>query len=556
MRALLVVLALVIGLGGLYYFQWNRQATHFEKLAQSYLDSINAKAEAQDVDFSVAHQGISVTGFPFAHHVVLKNPTITSKTSMDGLVAWLSGQNTPLNQMAHNTLIENRTEVAGTISFGVDYLASRAEFVIDGTISGEDRISGEAIQWSSENASEARCHVDFSSQAGIDFLKISLLGQKIDSERLLRQLTSVECQTPPQTYVRAGSNEPLLSSGAMELGFKDIDMSNPNAVAMRMFLRLPDVVISDAYTKYYASIGSGVPPSQYELNPFEQLAVVGAQSTAFDLAIAMRDPGLEKAIKEDTPLNDPQYILVDVKEFSIRNKLLNISLPFFFEMDKQGEVIQLRIRSNGEAHAEPAFDLALSETISGSLKDPAMLTQFAAAFPEADAEAAQAFILEVLPRLSGFGTLKTALDFEATGSATSPVTSGGLTLRAFDVITDAYQLKMSGSFDIAEQKGLANIDCHQCDQFVADVVEYNNRVQRALQAINSTYQPTLISTEFYEGIMVFLKGLNAGKQENVISIALASDGQGNVTVSGKPMLQVMMEGMQLFQPLLSPSAAQ
>lgn len=558
---ILIGLAVVILLGlGAYFFQWNRQAEAYKAVLLQQIEKINAGPEAENVDFTIAYDSVGVSGFPFAHRVELNNPKVTSKFTFGALLQWIGGQGIPAGQSDDNTPIEDVFSLDGTLSAGINYLAASADLSIDGMLTGQDTIMGETIAWEMHRDGPASCRIDFRSQATMALIKTYMLGKPVPTEELTRYLSSVRCDAPAQQVLRAGSDEVLASSGDTVIAVTDIDLTDREKISLHFIAQLPDASIRDAYSKFYSSIGSGLPPSQYVLNPLEQYDVVGPQSMAVDMVFTMRDPGLASKLENgadgaQTVQSNPEYVLMDLKEFSLSNKLYNIKSPMFIEMEKQGENMTLKLRSNAENKMETDFDLAVGAALSEGLKDPALSQQFSAVFPDASSEEGQAFVQEVLPHFSGFGVMKVNTDVEASVNMTSPATSGGITVRALDFVTDVYSLKTNGSFDFSKTEGLANIECLQCDKMVADMVEYNNRFQRALVTIDSTHRPTIISPEFYEGIMLFLRGLNTGKDQDNISMAVVSDGQGNVTVSGKPVFQVMMEAMQLFQPLMSPPPA-
>jgi hypothetical protein len=558
---IVIGIAVVVLLGlGAYFFQWNKQAEIYKSVLLQHIETINAGPEADNVDFTIAYESIGVSGFPFAHRVELVNPKVTSKFTFGALLQWLEGKGVPAGQNNDDTPIEDVFSLDGTLTAGINYLSSSGEMEMDGMLTGQDTIMGETIAWEMHRDGPATCRIDFLSKASWALVQTYMLGKPVPAEEFTRYLNSVRCNVPAQKVIRAGSDELLASSGDAVMAVTDIDLTDREKISLHLITSIPDASIRDAYAKFYGSIGSGLPPSQYQLNPLEQFDVVGAQSMSIDLLFTMRDPGLASKLQNgvESVANNPEYVLFDMKDFSLSNKLYSLKIPMFLEMDKQEDTMTLKLRSNAENKVENEFDLAVGTAISEGLKDPVLAQQFSAVFPEASSEEAQAFVLEVLPHLSGFGAIKTNTDIEASMSATSPAASGGVTVRALDFLTDVYSLKIQGSYDLSKTEGLANIECLQCDKMVADMVEYNNRFQRALVAIDTTHRPTIISPEFYEGIMLFLRGLNTGKDQDNITMAVVSDGQGNITISGKPVFQVMMEAMQLFQPLMSspPSAAQ
>lgn len=558
MRILSVVAVIITLLLGGYYYQWNQQAKRIEAFALQTVEKINAGPIAEGANVSIKYDALTVSGFPFSHRITVSKPVITSQ-----LHAGIFSGSSPLSALTHQANPEENTSaldsvitIDGDISGSVNYFTTKADLVISGAIHGNDTLMGETMQWQSASDHNAVCIVDFNASAARGMIAAMLQGKPWPPEEFTKHLTSFHCDTGKQTTINTANQQTLISSDSMQLTLDELAIQDEKNFAFHLLINLPRIELHDEYSQFYGSVGSGVAPSSFKILPLKKFDAVGAQQSKIDMKFAIRQDALPQSTAEqngDIALNSkPSYVMLDAKEMSFSNKLWNMNFPIFFEMSTQGNSEHYVMRHQGVSKTEPAFDMALQESLVEVLNTPEMQQVYALYIPTASAENVMAFLADAMPRFSGFGTIKTEMDFDGTFPQSGGTSAaGGITLKALNFITDIYSLKMQGSMDSATQEGLVNIACADCDKLVADIVEYNNRVQKAVQTLTPSFKPVIITTPMYEAVVSFLQTLNTGTDPKNLMISVVSKGEGNVTISGKPAMQVMMEAMQAFQPIMA-----
>ncbi|MBY0355589.1 MAG: hypothetical protein K2Q12_07650 [Rickettsiales bacterium] len=559
MRILIIIAALISVVMGGYYFQWSWQADNYKTLIEKQITKINDGPEGTDVDFKITYEAIHVGGFPFAHEVVFSKPVLVSHFTKEGIGGLFSKQ--PIQENSSNSRTMDSTfTVNGDVRMGLNYLTSTASIGITGMLNGKDIIDEKSLSWVTKNDSSTSCIADFKSGATLGLIQTFVTGQPWTGEKFLRELDSLNCHSNELQIISANDQTPLMSNSAISFSFSDLLLNEGGTTSVHLVMDAPRVDIYDAYKLFYQRFESINSDDIVYLSPLEKYEVTGSQSFNIDLAITLRDPKNNVA-KLDTdhispPSENPEYVLIDVKDFNFKNKLINVSYPFYMEVEKINEMSKFAFRQKLKMKAEPEFDMAVAE----SLNDPQAQLELSAASimttnGQPDGQLNASIFSEFLPHFSGFGTFVSEIDMDGTFSTKDATNNGGITVRALNILTDHYGLKLEGSYEASKGEGVINVECITCDKLLADVVEYNNRVQRAILVVNPTYHPTLISTEIYESIVAFLNGLNTGKESGTVAFSVVSKGQGNVTIGNKPMMNVMMEAMQTFQPLLAPEPA-
>jgi hypothetical protein len=542
--------AVILALTGGYFFLWNQQAGRFEAMAKAQIDALNAAPEAEGFDMSLTYAGMSVEGFPFSHRLRLQDPVLTTDMTPAGLERWLIAHGIEGGSSGDETPVHSALSLQGSANLAVHYLTTSMDWTLDGTLSGDDRIMNEPLAWKQETPGKTSCSVDFRSSALSSLVNTFMLGKPSSGDELVKHLDSVRCALPAQRTVNAANGELLLANEPSEFTLTDLKLGDPAQSAFSLHLQFPSFEMHDAYGRFYGSIGSGITPSAYQVPVLRRFEMTGASRLLMDMKAVL--PPLSEAEHDPMTAGD---VLIDVSRFQTGNKLWNLDAPFFMQVKNNQGTYDVAVRTDNSLKIDQAFDLALQEAMQSLSAEPDFAAEMQTYFPTATPEDIATFLSEALPRLSGFGTIRTKLDISSSTNAEKPMEAGGITVKALDFVTDIYALTMQGSFDMPKKEGLLTLQCRQCDKLVADAVEYSNRFQKASMQVRPDMHPVIVTTEAYEAIMAFLNGLDTDKADDVLTITVASNGEGAVTVSGKPALQVMLEGMQVMQHL-QPSGAQ
>lgn len=545
MRIVLILAVILAALTGGYFYQWQKQAEVLKALATSRIEALNAGPEAEGFEISLSYKDMNVGGFPFSHRITLVSPVLESNYSLAGIHSLIREGGEAAVAPGEKEPLVSTLSLDGDLSLSINYLSTSTDFIMNGGLTGEDTLMGDSLRWKMERAGPVTCSVDFRSSAMTPMFRTFVLGKPMEGEELLKHLDSLSCAAGEQRIIRQDDQQPLANLSASTFTVKDIIINGEGGENRLHFIAdMPKMEAYDAYQGFYGSFGSGVRPSEYKLSPLKSFELVGAQSLAIDVLFRMQKPdGLSSP-------GQPKNILLDMKQFKMANKLWQFDYPLYLSVDDQSDGVNFVVRYHGKGKIEPAFDMAAQEALSGENFDPSLESSLAIAFPEAEPEEVRSFISDLLPRASGFGNFSMDVDMEGSAATQGglPSGAGGITVRALNFLSDVYSLKMQGSYEAGKNEGMLTIDCLQCEKLVADAVEYNNRVQKAYGSVNPSHMAMTITTEMYESIMTFLKGLNIGKSEDDITISVVSNGQGSVTISNKPMLEVMMQAMQVMQP--------
>lgn len=551
----------VIAFGG-YGVMWNKQANQLKAEVEKHLAAWNDPAQTglAKEDFSLTYSKISTAGFPAEVAIRIEQPKLhyTGK-AFKQLMDTLAAKSAAGNELAQASLsaypmVANWSEdaqSAGAIYIGGNYFTQTVKARVEGITSGTSRIGDKTLPWETQAAKNPlSCEVKFAPKLGLSILKGNLFTALGSPEATYENIKHVACASDPLTLVATDTKEKLANSAGTKFGLYKNDEADASIINVDVVANVKDTEFQPRLNEYYKEIGTAFAAAGSVDAAFigvKQASMQGKQN--IDINVHYRAP-------KDMANAATGNVDVAFKSFKIDNGAMSLDWPFKLHIAHTAEESVFNVDGEMRLKITKAYDDALAASLKGL---PALLAgkdnPLAHGLVEAEKNAGGREKLEnalanIAPRASELGTIRllTKAEFKGSNPKEGLAPIGAFKADVVEVMTDKYGLQLSGTALLDSVKVDLNVKCVACDDMVDNTVGYLVSVQDVMVWMDPSIKNNTLDSTTPSKLKKFIASISkADAQVPTTRVVTVKDnGKGDIRISDKGMLDVMMAWMQSF----------
>lgn len=545
-KKLLVILLLVLVIaGGGYGALWFVQASQAQQQVETLIARINAKQPY------VTYESIGTSGFLSDVVVTIHKPHFTGRvdTILKELFAYDQKSASDFSTMPEWTA---DLALDGDISIRINMLSDHYVMTTSGSWKNTNTMGGVTESVSSKPMGDTVCNLKMQRSDGLlkDMwnLKLARDGQKFSDD--FREL---DCIIPASSVADA-SGAVLTSNGDGRFFVSNMPASGSNQV--RFYLKSIDSEITAAGDKWFETYMRALFPGATHTSKF---SAYGKQNIEVDFTMTAPSDG---ANLMTAPLD------INLSKFVLTNQVYNTNAVFQLASSVNGDSRSGKLLLKAESNFGEQYDVMMQDILRSMIDDiyKGNNPQYANLKPMFDKytpDQAFAIIAPALPNFHSMG--KTVQNIDLTYQGNAMLTSGDFNIATFEVSTSLYGISGNGTGKMAPGQlspaSNVTLTCSNCLRLVDDVAAYMGRVQKAVAAFDENAAAAMvIDPRAVEGFKNFLAALAEPSKDaadkSAFTYTIVSDGMMSITISGKPIDQVMALYMEHVGSVMQPAAGQ
>ncbi len=562
---------LVAGYSMLWFKQAGQLKAEVEKTIAGWNDS--AVTGLAKEDFLFSYESLSTTGFPSEVAVRINKPKLhyTGKAFKTAVDAWAAKaqaqtqtdgtQAAPLPTALTNfPLLPNwveDVESAGSIYLGGNYFSRTLRVKLEGNTSGTSSFGEQKLPWATKTDGGLACEVKLTSAAGLFLLKGNLLTTASDTKEAAKYIEHAACGTNPYELIASDTQESLLSSAGTKFGVYNNPEKDDSIMNVDLVVNVKDSEFGKRFNDYYRSLSEAFAAASPEAAFYsvKQASMLGKQN--IDINIHYRAP----KVMDQSAVGDADIVF---KSFKINNGAMSFDWPLNIHFSHGKENSSFSIDGDMRLKFTKEYDDALAEGIKGlpSLmqgKSAPLAQSLATAEKNAGGrEKLEAALANLAPRMSELGTIRltTKAEFKGANPREGIAPTGSLKADVIQFMTDKYGIQLSGNAVLDTVKVDLSLRCVNCDSMVDDTIGYLVAAQDVLAWADPSLKSHMLDSSTPSKLKKFIAAVSTtdDKEPTTRVVTIKDNGQGDVRISGKGMLEVMMQWMQAFLPNGGPAA--
>ena len=555
MRIVRLFLALVIIAGVAYYYMWNKHAVQTHELFEQKIVELNTKYKGADgvqPDFAISYESAERSGFPFGVSLALKNPKVSysSHFTKNAFMAipQKEGEGAPAPLYTHISL-------KGDMQLNTNYFTRTLDIIPTGRWTSEMPLSPEdkGIVMMSELPHTDKCQLTLNKNAAWSVMNNNFFEHIKSMKDVVDNFEKITCSGDGYRLMDQDNGDVLIALAPYEAGFTSKSMDE-DLLDVNVRAQFQEIEFSETYIAWYKGYIKKLYTSMYGAEAAAQMAGLdmmasGKQLIDIDIDIDMpKKPGTKLAEKTR----------IKASSFKMDNVMYKFDLPFSYSLKKTGSKADYSFNLEG--------DLEFKETMRASalplVKSIVLMSSYKNAKTEADRKKIAKFSHEVdanpeiltplVPKLDELG--KITFDFDLVADATKDEAGfengGKLNVKSANITNELYGIRSGGEFGIGKMAADFVLRINGGDLLIDDVVGYLKRLHEVAPV------KAELKYEFNDLIAKKMQSLFAqiSTTEDLGAtwvIHLQDNGQNQLVVNGKPMLELMMLAVQTFSPQMN-----
>lgn len=550
-KPVIAVFAVVAIAAGGYTAFWFKKADEFKNSVIQSAVALNEKAKPllKGAD-AIRYESVVASGFPFGLTLTINKPIVT--LPVDAIMRALPKETFEGQVPEGFSWIEEISYVDG-ISLSRDLLGSKHTVVINGDRVGKSVVNGQVRHAiSSSSSSPLVCNL-VTEPSG--FLAMSPIFK--DAASFTANFHSADCGISGLSVKDTTSGGLLASADKYYISFGDVVIGGKRATTFKFqssgvkYTPAIDAVFNDYL--HIASEASGMPMKDlpYSFSEF------GDSSANID--VAYNGPSTEAGF------SDKQLkFSFDVNAFDFHSNLFHWEQYIHVATEPQGTDRKAIINMHSKANVSERYDQMLATQVRDFFAELAKTEgksgkNLMVATKVATLGSPDALVVNVLPRFHPLGDMvfDVNANLEGPNDTINFFTQGHGTLSAIDILTAPYGLKTTAAYSGSKGKALpsGNIDfnCINCDALIDDAGNYITRFTAYLSALEPEKKVVLPTKELYDGIKAFVHSIALNSEDKAakdLHFNIVMKDTGDVTISGKPVMEAMQAYMTFIVPHL------
>ncbi len=533
-----IVIVVLLAVGA-YSVLWY---LHAEQTKAHLIRMISDFSENKDEAY-IAYEDMSISGYPFTYKVTLTNPEVFYNSDL--LIRILS-QGSPAASYENTGLTrwKNHSKQEGAFELEANYFTRELTWRISGNNHNTLEYEGNVLHWLSEMDGQTECTVGLTADAKLSTLSDDLFAHFNDLDFFIDNFKSLQCTADAMTMTDQDSGEVLHSSDFSSFGaeLKDDDAF----ISASGSVHLEDHLTSDALHELIQQLISDEFPELNKVLPINSAEAQGEQD--INIEFAYSGP-------KDFVATPNAELILDIPEFSIRNKLYEVSMPVLFKLKRTGEQVVGSLMIDSKNDYDESFDTYMDETID-QLVDMIYNNNVPDIGPELDAFKQQVSrntltrnLKELMPDFGAMGSsaIKADLSFKGLAREGFMANEGTFNINDAALLFGEKGLSLKGLIDVLPKKGNLAITCHQCDDTVRDLMIFVRDFQELIGIFDPSLKVYPISDRLIDDTNRFIEQISTKDGDNR-EITVQDDEQAGIMISGKSLQDVQMLLIQMFVP--------
>lgn len=545
LRALVVFLVLAFGA---YTAVWFRHADQTKTEVEKFFSEL----EKKDAGVTVAYDSLNVGGFPFQFVTRIKDPVFTLDYAkfVKTVFSKIDDEYAPKPELG----AKETASIKGEATLTTNYFTRSISLKFSGMSEGESRFGEKTLHWATSGEADGGCTVFVSKGADLSMLSPNVFSNFENPEKLLKNFESIDCLGEPVEIVTKENGNMLFRTGEQVFSISN-KSAGENKAVVNATLNSSDMEMSDEWRDWQKELMQSINPRQMHSRvlPISSHEAVGKQNV--EIKLSYEGP---------VAFNDLEHldIKLNVPTFSISNNLYHFSTPFALNILRNGAQVTGDASFEGAGKYEAAMDGLLSQSVNLVVDDlyagniPELTETFAPVTARVDADTLKESVGKAVPAFGMFGTLTTNLKASFKGSEDEKFhqRTGEATIDQFKLLMGAHGFSASGSMVMVPPRGELSLRCHQCRETVEKLLDYAVNLQNIMSYFDASVTPITVDDAFRKAAVGFVDSFSQPIEDEEADrlIQISDSGNGQVVISGHPIQEVMMLGMQTFLPRMAP----
>ena len=535
---------LAVGGAAAHYGIWTQQVRINHNALEQMVSAVNTQLNMQAMTLSYDEKEMEKT-YPFNAGVIYHNPTITFQPAF---------YEHPLIEKAlvdaqHTLPLVDNIQIQGSYAIYSKQLGNAYSTIINGhtVAQGKYEDTG-AFHYAIRSEDEMQCNIEL-SRSPLGYLVKKDIPYNIDT--VIQAINMLECYTDSvivedvKTQKTISQWDDYRASFTIESG-KKVDYGN---VAFDVhvdglkYIRTQDDMIRE-YEQQFAPLSDAQRSVIRLLKKHPVPALSNAQSGAQDIHLVGSYDG---ALSEAALQHKEASFQLDVNTLDVSNALYRSSTPFYLRFDDN----KIALQYDGTMAYQPEFEAMLQDSVTSVLNiihSPELQVedQLKTALKNITEDQLSALV----PVLSSFDEITMKAD------VTLPKKQGNIILKKLSFNAAPYRLNISGEGNISPTEANIVILCDSCESLLNNVFTYAGNMQLVMQAfypnvMEASGQSISLTPELSQALTQFILELDTTKDEDYTTITLQSEADGGISISGMPLMAVMIQGFAVLSPYLN-----
>jgi len=539
-----LVLLLVIGGGG-FAVVWNIQAGAAKSQVEQFIGRINEKERY------ISYDGITTSGFPADVVVTIQKPHFTGR--IDTALRTLAENSPNPNVNDFSAMPEWNADLLldGAMAIRLNLLSDHYVMSLSGGWINKNTLGGVTESVSSKPTGDTVCGLKMERSGGIAKALWSFNLNR-DGKQFAEDFRELDCSVPASTLSDDANNELLTSSG----GARFFVSSNPQGAnhQMRVYLKSVDAEITPAGDKWFETYLRTVMPESSFVTKF---SAYGKQNVEIDFSFSGPAAG-------QNPMLAPFDF--NLSKFIINNQVYDTNAVFQLASSVNGDTRTGKLLLKADSTFGEQYDAMIQDMVKSVINDVYKGTEPKLAYlkpyvQKYTQEQTYTLVAPSIPNFHSMGKMVQNIDVSYQGN--NALTSGDFNIAALEISTPLYGVSGKGTGKMApgQMAPASNVTltCANCLRLVDDVVAYIGRLQKTISAFDEQNAADLIlDPRRVEGFKSFLAAIAEPSKDaadkSSFTYTIISDGMMGITVSGKPMNEVMQLYAQYVTAAAQPAA--
>ncbi len=549
-KPVIAVLALAAVAAGGYTVLWNKEAAHLKDVAASMVAQTNEAAKPLMKTGELIHvDGYETSGFPFAITVNAKNPTIS--IPVDALFRIKDQDEGKTTVPADFSWIEEINYAQG-ISFSADAMGSKFTLAFNGDHTQKSIVNGKV-----RNAFVMSSDSPMLLKLETSSLGLFSLPQFKDAETFAKVFHTASISSNHVTIKDLNNNAVIGTSGIANFSIHNKVDAGTRSASIK-FEANGSKYTKDAdplFTSYLALIGEVIGKTPQKL-PY---SISELNDSSYNIDIAYVGPDNFSGFTDSKV-----KARFDVNAFDVKSPLINTETMLHASTEALNNERKILLNMHIGANVSERYEQVLRDQFKTALEELANTQgksgkELEVAQSMAKLGSPSEIVNTLLPKFHALGDMSYDMDINAQGPLDPKafVSQAHYEVNAFNILSTPYGIKLKLQVDGMKPNktptGNLTLACLNCDAMIDDASNYVNRFLNYMDAMTPEKKTVHASQAFYDGVKAFLHSIALNGKDPAakdLNITAEMKNTGDISVSGKPIMEVMQSYMTNIAPNL------